>query len=474
MGARWASGRARSCLRENQGRHGSICSRNGRNPIAADELLEPTAAASELPLNSPGHRPVGPDHQSEGGQERCFRAGSSRRRQEAMPQPNMGPKRIVDLAAARLSTTPSAPSSCASCWRLLRVPGFAVRPLSARTLLPALLPPQLNFGLETSTASVPVDLRYGLRPRIPRGARHRREVRRNAAAERQDRCLCCSPLPPGAPATDTSSARLRALSKPGPHACFAHWIYEIASSFNNFLAPVLFGLLPYSSSFHSRSPKTYPPQATALWPAAKRPDPGRSQGLQRSSSGDGIGIQVESHKTLLRIPREAENTHILIVGDTGPASRRSFGRCSVRSQSARRQRYRLRPGLRVRRASSTRPIAATSFSIRSTNGAPTGVHPRSCSRKREAKAMAVSLFQPAGNTTSSLSKAHRKSSPICSPICPRRQIWFTGCRTRKRSTAASRAPNCRADRPEGPAAANRRAWLPQYGGRQLPPAADRS
>lgn len=114
-------------------------------------------------------------------------------------------------------------------------------------------------------------------------------------------------------------------------------------------------------------------------------------------AGDGIGLRVNGQKELLCIPRHAENTHFLIVGDTG--SGKSTIIRQVLSQVA------------TRRHSAIVYDPACEFvkQFYSPDRGDVVLNPldercpywnpsAELQRKAEAKALAVSLFQPGGNT----------------------------------------------------------------------------
>lgn len=117
----------------------------------------------------------------------------------------------------------------------------------------------------------------------------------------------------------------------------------------------------------------------------------------RQLAGDGIGLQVDGQKALLRIPREAENMHILTVGDTGSGKstiiRQILCQVAERGHSAIvydpacefvRQFYSPDRG----------DILLNPLDERCPYWSPSA----ELQRKAEAKALAVSLFQPGGNT----------------------------------------------------------------------------
>ena len=110
----------------------------------------------------------------------------------------------------------------------------------------------------------------------------------------------------------------RAYQNRGLSLFLRHWIYDDAELFSYFRAPALFGLLalliqlPFSLRKDIARRKQLRYGRRLKGPILVDP-----KEFTKQLAGDGIGLQVEGHKALLRIPREAENTHFLIVGDTG-------------------------------------------------------------------------------------------------------------------------------------------------------------
>jgi hypothetical protein len=119
--------------------------------------------------------------------------------------------------------------------------------------------------------------------------------------------------------------------------------------------------------------------------------------FSRALAGDGIGLVVDGEKKPLRIPRSAENKHLLTVGDTGAGKstiiRQILFQVAERGQSAIiydpacefiQQFYDERRG----------DIVLNPLDSRSPYWSPAD----ELRRKAEAKAIAVSLFQPTGIT----------------------------------------------------------------------------
>lgn len=177
-----------------------------------------------------------------------------------------------------------------------------------------------------------------------------------------------------------------------------HWIYGDTPILNFFQAPFVFGILALLFQL----------------PFSLRKDIGRRKQLRygrrlkgpvlvdpkeftKRLAGDGIGLPVDGQKVLLRIPREAENTHFLIVGDTGAGKstliRSTLCQVAERGHSAIiydpacefvRQFYSPNRG----------DIVLNPLDARCPFWSPSG----ELKRKAEAKALAVSLFQPGGNS----------------------------------------------------------------------------
>ena len=177
-----------------------------------------------------------------------------------------------------------------------------------------------------------------------------------------------------------------------------HWIYGNAEVISNFEAPALYGLLalllqlPFSLRKDIARRKELRYGRRLKGPILVDP-----KEFTRQLAGDGIGLEVDGQKTLLRIPREAENTHFLVVGDTGAGKstliRKVLCQVAERGHSAIvydpacefiRQFYSPDRGdVLLNPLDSRCPYWSPSAELQ---------------RKAEAKALAVSLFQPGGNT----------------------------------------------------------------------------
>jgi hypothetical protein len=177
-----------------------------------------------------------------------------------------------------------------------------------------------------------------------------------------------------------------------------HWIYDDADLVSFFRTPLLFGLLglclqlPFSFRKDIERRKQLRYGRRLKGPILVEP-----KDFTKQLGGDGIGLRVDGQKSLLRIPRHAENTHFLIVGDTGSGKstiiRQVLSQVAERGHSAIvydpacefvRQFYSPERG----------DIVLNPIDERCQYWSPSA----ELQRKAEAKALAVSLFQPGGNT----------------------------------------------------------------------------
>jgi energy-coupling factor transporter ATP-binding protein EcfA2 len=190
----------------------------------------------------------------------------------------------------------------------------------------------------------------------------------------------------------------RAYQNRGLSLFLRHWIYDDVELFSNFRAPALFGLmslliqLPFSLRKDIARRKQLRYGRRLKGPILVAP-----KEFTKQLAGDGIGLQIEGHKALLRIPREAENTHFLIVGDTGSGKstiiRSILCQVSQRGHSA----IVYDPACEFVRqfySSDRGDIVLNPLDERCPYWSPSA----ELQRKAEAKALAVSLFQPGGNT----------------------------------------------------------------------------
>lgn len=180
------------------------------------------------------------------------------------------------------------------------------------------------------------------------------------------------------------------------HAYLAQWIYGGATPLDLFETPLLWGALalvlelPFSlrKDIRRRRQLRYGRRL-------KGPLLVSGSEFSKALGGDGIGLVVDGEKKPLRIPRAAENKHILTVGDTGAGKstiiRQILFQVAERGHGAIvydpacefiQQFYDERRGDIVLNPLDSRcPYWSPSDELR---------------RKGEAKAIAVSLFQPAG------------------------------------------------------------------------------
>jgi hypothetical protein len=202
------------------------------------------------------------------------------------------------------------------------------------------------------------------------------------------------------------SAGYATLFREAPHAYqnrglslfLRHWIYDDAELFSYFRAPVLFGLLALLIQFPFSLRKDIARRKQLRYGRRlKGPILVDPKEFTKQLAGDGIGLQVGGHKALLRIPREAENTHFLIVGDTG--SGKSTITRSILCQVAERGHSAIvyDPACEFVRqfySPDRGDIVLNPLDERCPYWSPSA----ELQRKAEAKALAVSLFQPGGNT----------------------------------------------------------------------------
>jgi hypothetical protein len=176
------------------------------------------------------------------------------------------------------------------------------------------------------------------------------------------------------------------------------WIYGETDIVNYFRAPMLFGLLAVAIQLPFSLRKDIARRKQLRYGRRlKGPILVEPKEFTKLLAGDGIGLQLKHQKALLRIPRHAENTHFLIVGDTGSGKstiiRQILCQVAERGHSAIvydpacefvRQFYLPDRG----------DIVLNPLDERCPYWNPSA----ELQRKAEAKALAVSLFQPGGNT----------------------------------------------------------------------------
>ena len=158
-------------------------------------------------------------------------------------------------------------------------------------------------------------------------------------------------------------------------------------------------------------------------------------------SGNGIGITTNDSKLPLRIPRDAENKHFLIVGDTGSGKssiiRQMLYQVDARGDSAIvydpacefvKQFYNERRG----------DIVLNPLDARMPYWNPS----KELRRKAEAKALAVSLYQPEGVTNRFFVEAPQKIfAHLLTYPSDAGGTRASGCPTLPRSTVASKEPS---------------------------------
>ena len=184
----------------------------------------------------------------------------------------------------------------------------------------------------------------------------------------------------------------------GLRAFLRHWIYSDAEIASFFYTPALFGLaalllqLPFSIRKDIARRKQLRYGRRLKGPILVDPNE-----FTKQLAGDGIGLQVERQKALLRIPRDAENTHLLIVGDTG--SGKSTIIRQILCQVAEREHSAIvyDPACEFVRqfySPDRGDVVLNPLDERCPYWNPSA----ELKRKAEAKALAVSLFQPGGNS----------------------------------------------------------------------------
>jgi type IV secretory pathway TraG/TraD family ATPase VirD4 len=192
------------------------------------------------------------------------------------------------------------------------------------------------------------------------------------------------------------------------HAWIAHWIFGDVPLYNLFKMQLLFGLaafvlqLPFSIQKDIGRIKQL-----RYGRRLKGPVLVNAKEFTAAVSGNGIGIKTDDFKLPLRIPRDAENKHFLIVGDTGSGKssiiRQMLYQVDARGDSAIvydpacefvKQFYDEHRGDIVLNPLDARmPYWNPSMELR---------------RKAEAKALAVSLYQPEGVTNRFFVEAPQK------------------------------------------------------------------
>ena len=192
------------------------------------------------------------------------------------------------------------------------------------------------------------------------------------------------------------------------HTWIAHWVYADVPLYNLFGMQLLFGLaafvlqLPFSIRKDIERIKRL-----RYGRRLKGPILMNAKEFTKAVSGNGIGITTNDSKLPLRIPRDAENKHFLIVGDTGSGKssiiRQMLYQVDARGDSAIvydpacefvKQFYDPHRG----------DIVLNPLDARMPYWNPS----KELRRKAEAKALAVSLYQPEGVTNRFFVEAPQK------------------------------------------------------------------
>ena len=192
------------------------------------------------------------------------------------------------------------------------------------------------------------------------------------------------------------------------HAWIAHWIYEDVPLYSLFSMQLIFGAvalvlqLPFSIVKDIKRIKQL-----RYGRRLKGPVLVDVKSFNKAVAGAGIGITTNDAKLPLRIPRDAENKHFLIVGDTGSGKssiiRQMLYQVDARGDSAIvydpacefvKQFYNPHRG----------DIVLNPLDARMPYWNPS----KELRRKAEAKALAVSLYQPEGVTNRFFVEAPQK------------------------------------------------------------------
>ncbi len=194
----------------------------------------------------------------------------------------------------------------------------------------------------------------------------------------------------------------------GLHSWLRHWIYSDRSLAGLFATPFYCGLLALAFQLPFSIRKDVRRRRELRYGRRlKGPVLVTARQFTKAVAGDGIGITTNDDKRPLRIPRNAENKHFLLVGDTGSGKssiiRQMLYQVAARGESAIvydpacefvKQFYNDRRGDIVLNPLDARmPYWNPSEELR---------------RKAEAKALAVSLYQPEGVTNKFFVEAPQK------------------------------------------------------------------
>ena len=200
----------------------------------------------------------------------------------------------------------------------------------------------------------------------------------------------------------------RSYSNKALHTWIEHRVYADIPLAQLFTTQLMFGLiafafqLPFSIRKDIRRIKSL-----RYGRRLKGPVLANAKDFTEAVSGNGIGITTNDSKLPLRIPRDAENKHFLIVGDTGSGKssiiRQMLYQVDARGDSAIvydpacefvKQFYSVRRG----------DIVLNPLDARMPYWNPS----KELRRKAEAKALAVSLYQPEGVTNRFFVEAPQK------------------------------------------------------------------
>jgi hypothetical protein len=135
----------------------------------------------------------------------------------------------------------------------------------------------------------------------------------------------------------------------------------------------------------------------------------------KAVAGNGIGITTNDSKLPLRIPRDAENKHFLIVGDTGSGKSSVIRQMLYQVESRGDSAIVYDPACEFVKQfySSTTHIEATSFSILLTLECHIGIRPRNCAARPKQKHWRSRCINQKGCPIASLLRPRRRYSLTC-------------------------------------------------------------
>jgi hypothetical protein len=180
------------------------------------------------------------------------------------------------------------------------------------------------------------------------------------------------------------------------HAWLAHFVYGDIPIYMPFVSQLWIGIVLFGLLLPISIPKDIERRKMLRYGRRlKGPILVDAKGFTKAVAGDGIGITTNDSRRPLRIPRDAENKHFLIVGDTGSGKssiiRQMLYQVAARGDSAIvydpacefvKQFYDAHRG----------DIVLNPLDARMPYWNPS----KELRRKAEAKALAVSLYQPEG------------------------------------------------------------------------------